>query len=277
MSAAGDDGNCKSCFEHYVTHGLSIRLGAKKMHSEITLGLVLIAAGIVAAYVVSPRVIGPAEHVTISRQAPIPSQQSPGAAASSDDPPVVISVPQRSAGQNVEVRGEEPRRIFSLPGDRPRLASALQRELRRVGCYDREINGVWTTSSRMAMQTFLEKVNAALPFDEPDVILLSLVEAHKGTACGRFCSTGETLTHPGQCSPHPLRSAKFEPDERTADALNPLITGSLPVTSPQAALRTTRAPAPVGREVGTMGSDPPKLVRKILRTFHRGIAQLGFR
>jgi hypothetical protein len=247
------------------------------MHSEITLGLVLIAAGIVAAYVVSPRVIGPAEHVTFSRQAPIHSQQGPGATASSDDPPVIISVPQRSAAQNAEVRGEEPQRIFSLPGDRPRLASALQRELLRVGCYDREINGVWTTSSRMAMQTFLERVNAALPFDEPDVILLSLVQAHKGTVCGTSCSTGETLTHSEQCPPNPLRRAKFEPYDREGDRLNPLITGSLPVTSPQPALRTTRAPAPVGREVGTTGSDPPKLVRKILRTFQRGIAQLGFR
>jgi hypothetical protein len=249
------------------------------VHNEITLGLLLIAAGIVAAYVVSPRVTGRAEDVTFSPQAPTPSQQSPGTVASSDDPPVIISVPQRSVAQNAGVRGEEPQRILALPVDHPRLASALQRELQRVGCYDREINGVWTTSSRMAMQTFLERVNAALPFDEPDVILLSLVQAHKGTVCGTSCSTGETLTHSEQCPPNPLRRAKFEPYDRAGDRLNPLITGSLPGTSPQPALRTTRAPTPVGREVGTItsASDPPKLVRKILKTFQRGIAQLGFR
>ena len=254
-------------------------IGAKKMHRDITLGLALIGAGIVAAYVVSPPVTGPAEHDTLSRQAPMPSHRNPGAVASSDQPQVIISVPQRSAPQDAEVRGEEPPRLFSLPSDRAGLASALQRELQRVGCYDREINGVWTTSSCMAMQTFLGRVNAALPFDEPDVILLSLVQAHKGTACGSSCPTGKGATHSEQCWPNPLRSAKFEPDERVADALNPLTTGTLPAgtTSPQPPLRTTRAPASVGPEVGTIASEPPKLVRKILRTFQRGIAQLGFR
>jgi hypothetical protein len=249
------------------------------MHKDITLGLALIGAGIVAAYVVSPPVTGVAEHVTLSRQAPMPSQRNPGAAASSDQLPVIISVPQRSPAQNTELREEEPQRIFSLRSDRAGLASALQRELQRVGCYDREINGVWTTSSRMAMQTFLERVNAALPFDEPDLILLSLVQAHKGTACGRSCPTGGSLPHSEQCPPNPLRSAKFEPDERAADALNPLITGSVPAstTSPPPALRATRAPPPIGPVVGTIASEPPKVVRKILRTFQRGIAQLGFR
>jgi len=247
------------------------------MHNEITLGLALIGAGVVAAYAVSPRATGLEEHVTLSRQAPIPSQQSPGAAASSGDPPVIISVPQRSPTQNAQVRGEEPQQIFPLPGDRGGLASALQRELQRVGCYDREINGVWTTSSRMAMQAFLERVNAALPFDEPDLILLRLVQAHSGTACGRLCPAGESLSRRETCPPNALRSAKFEPDERTGGELNPLTTGSLPAsTAPAPTLRGTRAPTPVGPAVGIVASQPPKIVRKILRTFQRGIAQLGF-
>jgi hypothetical protein len=254
-----------------------IRLGTKTMHNEITLGLALIGAGVVAAYAVSPRATGLTEHVTLPRQAPIPSQQSPGAAASAGDPPVITSVPQRSPTQIAQVRGEEPQQIFPPPGDRAGLASALQRELQRVGCYDREINGVWTTSSRMAMQTFLSRVNAALPFDEPDLILLSLVQAHNGRACGRLCPGGENPSRPQQCPPNPLRSARFEPDERTADEFNPRITGSLPAsTTPAPTLRGTRAPTPVGPAAGTVQSKPPKLVRKILRTFERGIAQLGF-
>ena len=180
------------------------------MHREIMLGLALIAAGIVAAYVASPRVTGPAEHVALFGQAPMPSRPSPGAAASSGQSPVIVSVPQRSVAQNAEVRREEPQWIFSLPGDRSQLARALQRELLRVGCYDREINGVWTTSSRMAMQAFLERVNAALPFDEPDVVLLSLVQAHKGAACGKSCPTGDSPTRLEQCLPNPLITAKFK-------------------------------------------------------------------
>jgi hypothetical protein len=276
-----NDGNCKSSFEHYATHGLARFDWGKEMHSEIKLGLALIGAGIVAAYVASPRMTAPAEQVALSGQAPIPSRPSPGAASSFDQPPVTVSVPQRSVAQNVEVRREEPQRILSLPGDRSQLARALQRELLRVGCYDREINGVWTTSSRMAMQTFLERVNAALPFDQPDVVLLNLVQAHKGAACGKSCPTGDSSTRSEQCLPNPL-TAKFKPDDRAADGLKPLITGSLPAstTSPQPAPQPMRAPARearVGAEVGNIAPEPPRFVRKILRTFQRGIAQLGFR
>src|SRR5262249_50570693 len=34
-----------------------------------------------------------------------------------------------------------------MPGDQGSLAQDLQRELARVGCYDGQINGVWTTST----------------------------------------------------------------------------------------------------------------------------------
>ena len=43
-----------------------------------------------------------------------------------------------------------------------------------------EISGVWTTSSRMAMKAFTDRVNASLPIDAPDYILLSLVQRHEG-------------------------------------------------------------------------------------------------
>lgn len=69
------------------------------------------------------------------------------------------------------------------PTDRATLARALQRELKRVGCYQGEISGVWTTSSRMAMKTFNEHVNATLPVDNPDPVLLSLVQGRRERAC----------------------------------------------------------------------------------------------
>src|SRR5262245_38362033 len=65
------------------------------------------------------------------------------------------------------------------PEDKVALARALQRELKRIGCYNGEISGAWTTSSRMAMKTFLERVNATLPIDSPDPVLLSLVQGHR--------------------------------------------------------------------------------------------------
>ena len=53
-----------------------------------------------------------------------------------------------------------------------------------MGCYGGDINGVWTTSSRMAMKSFTDHVNASLPIDNPDHVLLSLVQGHRDAACG---------------------------------------------------------------------------------------------
>lgn len=69
------------------------------------------------------------------------------------------------------------------PADRIALIRSLQFELKRVGCYSGEINGVWTTSSRLAMKSFTDRVNASLPIDNPDQVLLSLVKGHQDQAC----------------------------------------------------------------------------------------------
>lgn len=94
-----------------------------------------------------------------------------------------------------------PQKAAATPGDRASLARELQRELKRVGCYSGEISGVWTTSSRMAMKAFTDHANATLPIDNPDYILLSLVQGHKGTVCGAPCPTGQTATEVGRCVP----------------------------------------------------------------------------
>jgi hypothetical protein len=70
-----------------------------------------------------------------------------------------------------------------IAGDRASITRELQRELKRVGCYGGDINGIWTTSSRMAMKSFIDAVNAALPIDTPDPVLLSLVQQRPDTVC----------------------------------------------------------------------------------------------
>jgi hypothetical protein len=106
-----------------------------------------------------------------------------------------------SPGQS-RAQGQSPdQKAVTVPGDRASLARALQRELQRVGCYDGEVNGTWTTSTRMAMKAFTDRVNASLPIDQPDYILLSLVQRHDGRACGTNCPTGQLLSDEGRCVP----------------------------------------------------------------------------
>ena len=91
-------------------------------------------------------------------------------------------------------------RVFT---DRESLTRALQSELRRVGCYDGYINGDWTASSRNAMKAFTDYVNARLPVDKPDIVLLSLIQGYEGKACRGSCPTGQNLKD-GHCIPNAL-------------------------------------------------------------------------
>lgn len=135
------------------------------------------------------------------------------------------------------------------PTDRAALARALQRELKRVGCYHGEITGVWTTSSRMAMRTFTERVNAALPVDTPDPVLLSLVQGHRDRACNAACPPGQTPTEAGACLPAVVaaKAGRTLPDvrpeaEKPADA--PPAAGAAAAAAGTAAALALAAPGP---------------------------------
>jgi hypothetical protein len=79
------------------------------------------------------------------------------------------------------------------------LARTLQSELRRVGCYDGEIDGSWGAGSKRAMSEFLGRVNAGLPTEEPDYVLVRLVQSQKERVCGRPCPSGQVLGENGRC------------------------------------------------------------------------------
>jgi hypothetical protein len=93
-----------------------------------------------------------------------------------------------------------------MPGDQGSLAQDLQRELARVGCYDGQINGVWTASTRQAMKAFLDRVNATLPMHQPDGILLALLQGQRVRVCGALCPSGQSLADDGRCVPTAILS-----------------------------------------------------------------------
>jgi hypothetical protein len=91
-----------------------------------------------------------------------------------------------------------------FPNNSASLTRDLQRELRRVGCYDGTINGGWTKSTRRAMKTFTERVNASLPLEEPDQVLLALVKNYPDGTCDRPCPQGQGMGETGRCLPNAL-------------------------------------------------------------------------
>jgi hypothetical protein len=138
---------------------------------------------------------------------PVPAVRKPAPEATSQ-------VVTQTAGQS-RTQSEPAARAVAVPNDRASLARALQRELQRVGCYDGEISGNWSTSTRMAMKAFTDRVNASLPVDAPDYILLSLVQRHEGKACGSNCPTGQNLSDEGRCVPSAVL-AKASPTKPVA-------------------------------------------------------------
>jgi hypothetical protein len=171
----------------------------------------------------------------------------PPSAAHSPPPkfsaPVVVMLPYRAE----PLPAGPKHKVGSLPRDRASLARELQLELKRVGCYAAEPSGVWTPASRKAMKSFTDRVNASLPVGEPDEILLALVQAHRGEACGAPCPAGQGLAEDGRCLPGAIlaQAARKAPAPAVAAAARPR--GGPPADKPApaiAAWSTTSAAMP---------------------------------
>ena len=139
---------------------------------------------------------------------PSPAQASSSTGASPDIElvPAPASAPEIATLAPRTALGA--RQLASLPSDRGSVARDLQRELTRVGCYDGEIHGVWTPAARRAMKAFTDRVNATLPTDEPDYILLSLVQAARDKVCGAGCPAGQGFAEGGRCVPNAILAGK---------------------------------------------------------------------
>jgi hypothetical protein len=154
--------------------------------------------------------------------------------------PVVVTIVKRKNMPDANsLRSSSAEPATAMSGDRAALARVLQRELRRVGCYDGTLNGIWTPATRTAMKTFTNRVNAILPVDEPDPILLTLVQDYRERVCGVACPVGETLTKDDRCLPTvilALASKTTRPDATSTIATKPrdLVTSATP---PQLELR----------------------------------------
>lgn len=129
-----------------------------------------------------------------------------GSAVVSPDPVPVATVPAQpwvaivtTAQDPAQPRSTRP----AGPEARADLVRDLQRELRRVGCYDGEIDGSWGGGSKRAMSAFNERVNATLPVEDPDYILLTLLRGHRDATCGATCPAGQSLSD-GRCQPQGL-------------------------------------------------------------------------
>jgi hypothetical protein len=130
------------------------------------------------------------------------------------------------------------------------LTKALLVELKRVGCYSGPIGPVWTPAARKSMKAFTDFANATLPVDQPDHILLAMVQGHAGLACGRTCATGSARALDGYCRPTGVIAGKSNkhPPSTTLRTAKPAVIGGggTPAESSPVAAGAS-APLPMGR------------------------------
>jgi len=127
-----------------------------------------------------------------------PAPQPPPWTGMIPPPSAVLAVPPRRTPVSLPAAAPEP------PLDRAGLAREIQRHLKRIGCYQGEVSGAWTPAVRRSMKAFTDRINATLPIDEPDFILLAMVQNHQDRSCGPGCPAGEHASEDGRCLPRAI-------------------------------------------------------------------------
>ena len=154
-------------------------------------------------------------NVTLNKESYLstPLVQAPKAKTKADSSPPVaktIALPSQRASA-VQAASAGPQM------DRLALTKELQRQLKRTGCYDGAIDGVWTPRTRRSMNAFIHRVNAKLPADQPDYILLAMLQSHQDNACRPTYPNGQGLADDGRCLPNAI-VAQAQKKKASSDA-----------------------------------------------------------
>jgi peptidoglycan hydrolase-like protein with peptidoglycan-binding domain len=125
------------------------------------------------------------------------------------------------------------------PEARYQLVVDIQQQLKRAGCYWGRVNGSWNANTRDAMRSFTDRVNATLPIEKPDYLLLTLLKAHSGRACDA-CPAGEVAAAGGRCVPQAIVAQAQRKDAAVVASTTPEV---LPWKAAGASVGQAAAPA----------------------------------
>jgi peptidoglycan hydrolase-like protein with peptidoglycan-binding domain len=222
------------------------------------LSILMVATGLSAILSLEPL-------ESLHRRAQVAAQAEAPAPIAPADPTPVVEYPPKPEVVSIEPRSGDPAarmpaahsaKTTPRPGDRASIARELQRELKRVGCYDGEVNGIWTPATRRAIKAFTERINAALPVDGPDLILLALVQDHQDKACGAACPTGQAFAADGQCVPTAILAARKVPHAARPGA--PAANAAAPVITVRSSAGMIGAATPLSVDAGPMALAGPQ-------------------
>lgn len=206
----------------------------------------------------------------VPAQPPQPAASTPAQSQSSDprfDPAsgwqTVVSASGVALSSSVPLTPTDP-------DSRYKLITEIQQQLKRLGCYDGRIDGSWGAGSKEAMHAFTERVNAELPLDEPDYLLLTLLQAHNVRVCGE-CPPGLAFAADGRCVAQPTLaqsrpgdslqqnagSGEVLPWKAASSATAPAPAAGRPLFSPVGTSVVSSEPLPGRMAIGGPTALPP--------------------
>jgi hypothetical protein len=231
--------------------------------------------------------------------APAPAQSAPfdSAPPVKSDPPATVSaspsppklaarppVPRQLRPGVPAVRlAEAPPRVpvgetgAAAPLEGHALTREIQRQLKRVGCYRGSVTGVWSPTVRQAMKALTERVNASLPVEQPDPVLLAMTQSQAPGICGASCPSGQDRAADGRCLPSALVA-------NAGKRRGPAASGVAQAKAAQPARRTRAAAGPQAPAVAdpadgrmSLSGPPPPAGPRRAKAARRAPAQYGGR
>jgi hypothetical protein len=173
--------------------GCGVCLRTVGRRSMRALGVVLVLSGLaVAVFALRPGVPDQADAAHASRPSAAPVLQTVYVPATrSASVPTATAAPGSAGAAHLD------------------LVRELQHELTRIGCYAGDVNGIWTPSTRRAMDALIERANAKLPTTRPEPVHLALAQGQQVRLCDR-CAGGEHSKSGASCA-NPAAVAVFAP------------------------------------------------------------------
>jgi hypothetical protein len=149
------------------------------------------------------------------------------------------------------------------PLDRASLTREIQRQLKRIGCYQGDVSGVWSPAVRQALKTVTDRVNASLPIDQPDPVLLAMVQSQEPGSC-TSCPNGQSRVADGRCLPAALVASAGKHQTPTAGTgAKSAKAGAAPADGIPAARPETASPPPAEGRMSLAGprTETPRQAR----------------
>lgn len=143
-------------------------------------------------------------------------------------PAIVTPVAKETAAEEPAAKTPSPRPQTQTDAERApppegerEIARAVQAALKDAGCYRGKVNGRWTPMTSAAMDEFTMRVNARLPVDKPDPVLLTLLETHDDVSCRESDVTSPRKTETARTEQKGGRPTRDRPTMKHEATLTP--------------------------------------------------------